>query len=308
MPLKLIHLIRGETVFRHNNNVTSLTPVPFIGKTLGAQGAPANHGWPSRFEIEASRQTGRLDCISMNIIERITEHLREPPLNEDGEPFGLTLMRGLSDETIASREREFGCTFNNEVRALLSHCGGFEGVATEWVHFDGAIENYSALPRLKGRMREISPDGYGNFWFQWGTSVNADLGPIYYYMHEGPMLIYQCDGIVEFVKEYLRFMTPPYDSLLDDVHEFRLKPTQDLNLDLIERAKAVESADATLSSFAASMPEECSIYDFRGAKPGDGIDLLNLEIVGVRPKEPILAVARRRGLFERIFSAFKNKK
>lgn len=243
----------------------------------------------------------------MTIVDRITEHLRNPPLNEDGEPFGTTLLPPLSAEEISALERIFGCAIGSETRALLSHCGGFREGVMEIVDFKGEEARY-VRKALQGRFREISPDGYGNFWFYWTSATNSNLGPIYYYQHEGPMLFYQSDSLIDFVGEYLRFMTPPYDSQINDVHEFKLKPLGQLNLDLIERTVALASEDSEMRTFAESVPENSLLYDFRGAKIGDGIDLEKLELISIHSKLPLLAVKPRKGLMAKISSLFSRDK
>jgi hypothetical protein len=66
------------------------------------------------------------------------------------------------------------------------------------------------------------------------------------------MIFYQSSRLVEFVEECVRSMTPPFKSLIDDVHEFRLKPIRDLNSDLIERDVAISSGDdpGTLAKYS----------------------------------------------------------
>lgn len=237
----------------------------------------------------------------MSLIERISAHVRNPPSNEDGEPFVTKPLPGLSAEDTAAFERSIGCKLSPETRELLSYCGGFDGGAMECVNFKGTEAPYVPKP-LAGRILEISPDGYGNFWFYWAPGITPDLGPIYYYDHEGPVLVYQTGRLIHFVDEYLKFMTPPYASLIDDIHEYRLKPHKNLNLDLISKAAAVSGADKELATFAQSLPEDAQVYDFRSAKPGDGVDLRNLNVVAAHPSLPIIGLQRPSGWIRRLFS------
>jgi hypothetical protein len=238
----------------------------------------------------------------MGIVDELRAWLAAPSLDEDGEPYDLQLMPGMSAERIAGIERHYGCTFDPEVRELLAYCAGFEGGAMELVEFHGEPMD-DLLPAMKGRFRSISPDGYGNVWFHWDSWVNARLGPVFYYMHEGPMLLYQCEGITDFVAEYLRFMRPPYDSLIDDVHEFRLRPIRALNDDLKTRDALIADAPE-LGEFAAGLPEDVSFRDFRNAKPGEGVDLAKLDVIALHPVFPVLAVRRRKTLAGRLAALF----
>jgi hypothetical protein len=238
----------------------------------------------------------------MNIVEQIKSYMAAPSPDEDGEDRGTRLLPPLSADEIATMERSFGCAFTPEVKALLEFCGGFEEGPMEIIEFKGEVADY-LMPALNGRFYCIAPDGFGNFWFHWASCVNARLGPVYYYQHEGPMLMYQSDGIEAFVSECLRFMRPPYASLIDDVHEFRLRRTSTFNDDLKSR-DAIRDARSDLADFVAGFDEDVSFYDFRGAKPGDGVDLAKLNVIALHPDLPVLAVKKRKTLAGRIASLF----
>lgn len=240
----------------------------------------------------------------MSIVDKIKAHLSYERLNEDDEPFGTTLLPGLSAAEIAHVEELIKCRVSDEVRELLNYCGGFHEGPMEIVKFTGSDVD-GVHPKLNERLRQLSPDGFGNFWCFWSTSVTAGLGPIYYYQHEGPMLFYQSASLIDFVEEYLRFMTPPYASLIDDVHEFRIKPIKELDRDLKSHAVAVSAGDEVLRSLAVSLPADLLFYDFRAAKIGDGIDFKGLEIVDIHLVDPILVVKRTRGWLEKIISIGK---
>ena len=238
----------------------------------------------------------------MNIVDEIRAYMAAPSPDEDGEDRGTRLLPPLSTDEIAAMERSFGCTFTPEVKALLAFCGGFEEGPMEIIEFKGELAD-DLLPALNGRFHCIAPDGYGNVWFLWAPCVGERLGPVYYYQHEGPMLMFQCDGIEAFTSECLRFMRPPYDSLIDDVHEFRLRNMGTFNDDLKTR-DAMRDAKPDLADFVAGFDEDVSFYDFRGAKPGDGVDLANLDVVALHPDLPVLAVRKRKTLAGRIASLF----
>ncbi len=194
-------------------------------------------------------------------------------------------------------------TLTPEAKALLGYASGLEEGPMELIEFVGAETRLYYAP-LEGRTLQIAPDGFGNAWCYWSSSIDAGLGPILYYMHEGPILLYQSRGIVDFVEECLHFMRPPYTSLIDDVHEFRLKSISRLNDDL-KSADAIRSASPDLSDFVASVSDDALFYDFRNAEPGDGLDLGALHVVAIHPRWPVFAVRRRKGLIARISSLFQ---
>lgn len=243
----------------------------------------------------------------MSIAKIISDYMAAPCPNEDGEEHGTKLLPALSATEISELETTYGCRFTEDVRELLMYCGGLEAGPMEIIEFRGSETDY-LMPSLRGRFRTISPDGFGNFWFYWTSHIGPALGPVFYYQHEGPMIFYQSDGIGDFVRECIRSMTPPYASLIDDVHEFRLRPFRTLNDDLVSRDTILARADHELSDFANHLPSDALIFDFRSSKVGDGVDLAILHVIALHPKYPVLAVRRRLGLLGWLTSLIRPKK
>ncbi len=245
---------------------------------------------------------------SPKLTERIQAFLASNPLNEDGEPRDTNLLPGLSQDELANLEHDLGFQLPEPTRELLKFARGFEEGPMEVVDFVGAPANWFYLLRDKNRpYREIAPDGFGNSWFYDFDGSSSDLGPVFYYMHEGPMILFQSSNLTEFVEECLRFMTPPFQSLVDDVHEFRLKPIKNLHDDLISYQDALR-ADEHLAAFAATFDEETFFYDFRSSKPGDGFDLAKVHAVGRSDHHPIFALRNRKSLIQKVKRMFQPKK
>ncbi|RBP44366.1 SMI1/KNR4 family protein SUKH-1 [Roseimicrobium gellanilyticum] len=239
----------------------------------------------------------------MSIVQRIQEHLANPPSTEDGESWDTKPSPPFSADEIAAMERKLGHSLPAETRALLEYCSGFDGGTLECFDFWGRDETFAYPKSLRERFRCIAVDGAGNFWFYWKGAGSGDLGPVFYYQHEGPMYFYQCDSLVQFVDEWLREMTPPYKSLINDVYEFRIRPIKELNNDLLTREAAMAGGDEVLRAFAEPLEQDVMIYDFRSAKPGDGVDLRYLDFIAAHPKWPILA-GRGRSTFLRKLKRF----
>lgn len=234
----------------------------------------------------------------MDLAEALRAYLASPSLDEDGEDRGTRLLPPLSAAEIDDVARRCGGTLAPEVRALLAFSAGLEEGPMELIEFAGSEEKWY-FPPLENRTFQIAPDGYGNVWCHWKTWTDGRLGPVLYYQHEGPMLLYQCDDMATFVHECLRFMRPPYASLIDDLHEFRLRPVRSLNDDLMTR-EATLAAAPDLADFVDGVEGETLFRDLRGAKPGDGIDFAGYDVVAVHPVYPVFAVRRRRRWHERI--------
>lgn len=241
----------------------------------------------------------------MNTIDKLRAHLANPPLDEDGEPAETKLLPGLSPDEIAEIESSIGLPLDLDTKELLSFSGGLEEGPMEIINFKGKQLEEVGISYHDGRMCEISPDGFGNFWFYWIPQLTSKLGPIYYFQHEGPMIFYQSPTLIHFVDECLRFMQPPHESLIDDVHEFRIKPIKELNLDLKEKNHEDVMKDSILREFSVSLPEDALIYDFRSAQVGDGIDLKDLEVLSFHKSLPIFAVRKKLTLFQRLMGIKK---
>jgi hypothetical protein len=239
----------------------------------------------------------------MSIVQRIQEHLANPPLTEDGESWETKPSPPFSADEIAAMEGGLGYPLPPETRALLEFCSGFDEGALECFDFRGWADTYAYPKCLRERFQRIAIDGAGNFWFYWKGAGTGDLGPVFYYHHEGPMIFYQCDSLVQFVDEWMRYMTPPYEGLIHEVYEFRIKKRKEINSDLLTREAVMASGDAVLREFAELLEQDAMVYDFRNAKPGDGVDLRYLDFIAAHPKWPILAV-RGRATFLRKLKRF----
>lgn len=205
------------------------------------------------------------------------------------------MLPAIPASRITALEQELGQPVSAEIKELLEYCGGIEGGALEGMTFIGKRARYAYPPSMKQRFLEFAMDGFGNFWFYWQPIASNGLGPIFYYQHEGPMLFYQSANLVDFIDEWMRFTTPPYKSLIDDVHEFRIKPIKELNLDLLDRSIVMSGGDEVLKEFICAREDDVLVYDFRRAEIGDGVDLRKLDLIAVHERYPILAVRRRDG-------------
>ena len=241
------------------------------------------------------------------VISKIKELVASVPVGENGEELGTKILSGYSLAEIENLELEIGTTFCPELKELLLFCQGLQEAPMEYVEFVGAIVNYyHVLDSGEFIYREISQDGFGNSWFYIQDLCSDKIGPIFYYMHEGPYILYQSENIFDFIDECIKFCKEPYDSLIDDVHELRLKPIKDLPNDLISKSEALKG-DQTLSQFANTFPDNTVFLDFRSAKVGDGFDLVKFEAIDRCELEPIFALVEKPSLMKRIKGLFGRK-
>lgn len=241
-------------------------------------------------------------CSGMSPVERLAELVQNPPRGEDGEINPVKLLPPVAPAKLAELEAEIGAALSPECRQLLSYCAGWEEGPLEGADFIGFTPDFDPIPGVSGtRMQEIATDGLANSWFYWKTARSPDLGPVFYYQHEFPVIVRQSDRLVDFVNECIRMITPPFQSLIDDLHEFRLKPAKELNDALILRESALASADGELARFAQAHPEAGWFCDLRQTKVGEGVNLAALDVIGLHPRLPMLALQKGRSGLARFF-------
>ena len=242
--------------------------------------------------------------MELPVISKIKELVASVPVDEDGEELGTKMLSGFSLTEIEEVESEIGITFCPEVRELLLYCKGLQEFPMEYVDFIGAAANYYYLLDEKDFIyREVSADGFGNSWFFIQDLCSDKIGPIFYYMHEGPYILYQSENIFDFIDECIKFCKEPYDSLIDDIHELRLKPIKDLTDDLISKSEALKG-DKVLSQFANKFTDNTVFFDFRKAKVGDGLDLVKFDAVDRCESEPIFALTEKQSIVKKIINLF----
>jgi hypothetical protein len=74
----------------------------------------------------------------------------------------------------------------------------------------------------------------------------------------------------DFLAELIRMYTPPFQSLLNEVHDDRLHQIWRTNPGTIDHATALNSSDTTIRSFASTLDERFRIVDLRSPQPGMG--------------------------------------
>ena len=252
-----------------------------------------------------SRLAELKEGFPVDIPEKIQAVLNANLVDEDGDAYETRLLSPMESAEIADLEEHLGFALPEPTRALLEFARGIDNTALEHIDFVGESVEYYSRVGAAMNFREIAQDGLGNSWFYDFDASSKDLGPVYYYMQDGPVVVYQSRDIHEFVDEALRIMMPPYQSALDDVHEFRSKTLDDLNRDLMPREHALKAEDPLLQAFASEFTGDVFFYDFRQAKPGDGFDAEHLRVVARHPEAPIYVLEATHSFLETLMSFFK---
>lgn len=188
--------------------------------------------------------------------------------NEDGETFTLELRPPLSEPEIVAFEARLPCPIPAAVRELLAYCGGFSGGAADFVDFTGqdCMFEYEGFPHGV----PIAADGYGNFWVVDLVPESKIWGPIYFACHDAPVILYQSPSLEHFLTELFKCSVPPYESLIDDVHEDRLFEVWRNNPGVMSQEECLRSQDHELRRFAEKLGPSFEIIDLRNADVGFG--------------------------------------
>ena len=239
----------------------------------------------------------------MNPIDVIKSAQAQELSNEDGDSIVLDLLPGLDAEADARFESSLPCALPEEIRELLLFCRGFEGVVADQVDFTGQDMLFGHEVLFPHGV-PIASDGFGNFWVVDLSSDSTDFGPIWFACHDAPVILYQSAGLTEFLSELFKTCEPPYKSLVDDVHEDRIREVWRTNPNVLSHQDCEESTDSVLQEFAGSLDPSYEIIDLRAANPGDGFSWGRYgpnAVLRRHGNHPVFAYQRKKGLLGRLF-------
>ena len=239
----------------------------------------------------------------MNPVDIIKGSQAKELTDEDGERVDLHLLPGLDAEAVSQFEASLPCALPVEIRELLLLCRGFEGVVLDRVDFTGRdmmFEHEVIFPHGL----PIAADGFGNFWVVDLSPGSTEFGPIWFACHDAPVILFQSEGLSDFLAELFKTCEPPYRSLVDDVHEDRIRDVWRTNPNVLTHHDCVDSTDPVLHEFADSLDSTYEIIDLRGASPGDGFSWGRYgpsTVVRRHGNHPVFAYQRKKGLLGRLF-------
>jgi cell wall assembly regulator SMI1 len=197
------------------------------------------------------------------------ERARSTPLvDEDGHEVVLGVEPPLPAAEVELLEDELGLALPRELRALLAHTAGLDGLL-DIVDFSGRTLDV-ATDELFAAGLPLATDGFGNFWVADLTPAGRDVAPVFFACHDAPVLLYQSPSVGHFLHELVRMHTPPHASLVDDVHEDRLFRVWRENPGALTQAAALASDDPVLAQFAVTLDEGFFVVDLRDAPVGMG--------------------------------------
>lgn len=205
----------------------------------------------------------------MSLVDIIKDARLKTLVDEDGQEVPLALLPPLAEADINEFESTLPCPLPADMRELLAYCRGFQGVVADVVDFTGG-EMFFGLETVFPHGIPIAADGFGNFWVVDLEWQSTEFGPVYFACHDAPVVLYQSETLAGFLSELFRLCTPPHESLIDDVHEDRLFEVWRKNPGVMDVTSCLESDDASLREFAATLDPTWQIIDLRNADAGFG--------------------------------------
>lgn len=203
------------------------------------------------------------------IIEELQRAQGTAVFDEEGEASRISLLPPLSPPEIKRLQQRIPCPIPTAMLEVFQFCRGFEGSALDTVDFSGKPYRFG-FEQFVPHAVELAADGFGNHWIADLVEDATVWGPILYVCHDAPVLVYQCESLLHFIEEVLRFGQPPFAREINDVHEQHSDRIWRENPGLRTPAECAQSADPMLREFAAQLDESWLVCDLRDAKTGDG--------------------------------------
>jgi hypothetical protein len=187
-------------------------------------------------------------------------------ISEDGYETTFEFLPPLSGEELATFEATLPSPLPADIRELLQFARGCKGVLEE-INFSDSLG--FGMEEIFPHAISLAGDGFGNFWVVDLTSESKHWGPIFYACHDAPVIVYQSDDLLHFLKEAIRFENKPWKGEIDVHEEFSTRIWRE-NPGVLSHEQCLSSTDPNLKAFAQSLDETWEFIDLRKAKLGEG--------------------------------------
>src|SRR5580704_14536162 len=213
----------------------------------------------------------------MNSIVEFLKQIRGTVhVDETGKQKIVRLLPPLSEQELSSFEASLPCVLPEEMRELLRFASGLDGAACrlgdrftiEKVGF--ADMQGFGFEEVFPHAKELAVDDCGNSWIIDLTSESKTFAPIFFSCHDPPVILYQTDSLLDFLREVVRGSNPPWKSEIVDVLDRLTMRIWRENPCAMSHSQCLASGDHELKAFAASLDETWEFIDLRTPKLGDG--------------------------------------
>ncbi len=197
-------------------------------------------------------------------------------VGKTGKQKTLKLLPPLNEQKLSAFEASLPCPLPDEMRELLQCASGLEGTACrlssrfeiEEIRLAGS--NGLGPDDLFPRGKELAVDGCGNSWGVDLTSESKTFAPIFFACHDPPVILYQTDSLLHFIREVVRGSSPPWKSEIADVRGSLAGRIWHENPCALSHSQCLATGDHELKAFAQSLDETWEFIDLRDPKLGDG--------------------------------------
>ncbi len=188
----------------------------------------------------------------------------------------LTLLPPLNDQELSAFEASLPCALPEDMRELLRFASGLDGAGCRLSDRFEIDEVRFADVRGFGfedvfpHAKELAVDGCGNSWVIDLTSESKAFAPIFFSCHDPPVIVYQTDSLLHFIREVVRGSNPPWESEIADVDRKLARRIWRENPCAMSHSQCLANGDHELKTFAESLDETWEFIDLRTPKLGDG--------------------------------------
>lgn len=189
--------------------------------------------------------------------------------NDDGEPRQLKLKPPLAEQEWKVLRGQLPCPIPADVEEALGFSRGLDNAehVSEGVDLSGLSISGQYLEEFAPHALAIADDGCGNSWSLDLQPHSKGWGPVFFFCHDPPVLIYQFASVLEFLQQLER--TPQQSELGQACHNWRHRIWRDNPL-VADHAWAL-GADAEMAIWAKELGPGWEFVDLRQPKPGDGV-------------------------------------
>jgi hypothetical protein len=197
-------------------------------------------------------------------------------IEETGNQKTATLLPPLTERELSAFEASLPCGLPEDMRELLQFASGIEGAACrlgdrfaiEEVCF-ADVQGFG-LEDVFPHAKELAVDGCGNSWIIDLTSESKAFAPIFFACHDPPVIVYQTDSLLDFLRGVVRGSNLPWESEIAEVDRTLDGRIWRKNPCAMSHSQCLASGDHELKAFAESLDETWEFIDLRAPKLGDG--------------------------------------
>lgn len=241
----------------------------------------------------------------MKPIEKLKSMIGREYQPEEGEPYTVKLLDGMSESEIEEYKRGLPNGYlPADIAELLSFARGFEFEPLEEVRFDSYGQ--FGFEEIFPKSILLAGDGFGNFWIL-DIDSNGNWNEVYYVCHDPAVIVKHSENLTDFIEHVDEFGLKLSDSHLDQIHEETVFNIWEENSGIIEQNEKEYQFSEDINK---QLPDAYVIADLTGKSVNAGFSWgkygANSKIIRVGD-QPIWIIEKKvkRGFLSRLFNGKK---